>query len=55
MTPEQFVYWLQGYAELTDCAELTTKQWDMVKEKLDGLARNGANHMWRCDPYLVAL
>lgn len=51
MTPEQFVYWLQGYAELTECAELTAKQWDMVKAKLADVARKDA----ACRPVLTPI
>jgi len=33
MTPEQFVYWLQGYAELQQAAP-TKEQWDSIKQHL---------------------
>ncbi len=33
MTPEQFVYWLQGYAELVD-EEPDYDQWEMIKDHL---------------------
>ncbi len=33
MTPEQFCYWLQGYAELNQDAP-TPEQWKAIKEHL---------------------
>lgn len=33
MTAEQFAYWLQGYAELTDAAP-TPEQWQSIREHL---------------------
>lgn len=33
MTPEQFTYWLQGYAELTDEVP-TAEQWQSIREHL---------------------
>lgn len=30
MTPEQFAYWLQGFAELNDKAP-TQEQWDSIR------------------------
>lgn len=33
MTPEQFTYWLQGFAELNTGAP-TTEQWNCIKEHL---------------------
>lgn len=33
MTPEQFAYWLQGYAELAGDAP-TPEQWQSIKEHL---------------------
>lgn len=33
MTPEQFIYWLQGYAEISDKAP-TEKQWEVIKDHL---------------------
>lgn len=33
MTPEQFVYWLQGVAETSEVAP-TDKQWVIIKEHL---------------------
>ena len=33
MTPEQFCYWLQGYAELTE-SQPTPEQWKMMQEHL---------------------
>jgi ribonuclease HIII len=34
MTAEQFVYWLQGYLELSDSKNLTDKQVEMIKQHL---------------------
>lgn len=34
MTPEQFVYWLQGFAELTQGAHPTPEQWKSITEHL---------------------
>lgn len=34
MTPEQFAYWLQGYAEL-NCAAPTEEQWNIIKAHLN--------------------
>ena len=33
MTPDQFVYWLQGYAEINGCAP-SEEQWQVVKDHL---------------------
>lgn len=33
MTPEQFAYWLQGFAEM-HCAPPDEAQWKMVKDHL---------------------
>lgn len=33
MTPEQFCYWLQGFAEITD-GEPTPEQWKAIREHL---------------------
>lgn len=33
MTPEQFVYWLQGFAEMTDDTP-TEEQWQVVRDHL---------------------
>ncbi len=33
MTPEQFCYWLQGYAELNESGP-TPEQWKAIKEHL---------------------
>lgn len=33
MTPEQFTYWLQGFAEITD-SRPTDAQWKSIKEHL---------------------
>jgi hypothetical protein len=37
MTPEQFVYWLQGFFELSKPENLTTEQVKEVKEHLDSV------------------
>ncbi len=34
MSPESFVYWLQGYAELGG-EKPTTEQWNIIKAHLD--------------------
>lgn len=34
MSPEQFVYWLQGFAEMSPQAELSKVQWQIVKDHL---------------------
>lgn len=34
MNAEQFVYWLQGYTELTCGKEPTLEQWKMIREHL---------------------
>jgi hypothetical protein len=33
MTPEQFAYWLQGYAELNETPP-TAQQWQMIRDHL---------------------
>lgn len=34
MTPEQFAYWLQGFAEMNGDKLPTYEQWKMIKEHL---------------------
>lgn len=34
MSPENFVYWLQGYLELSDSKDLDSNQLDIVKDHL---------------------
>lgn len=34
MTPENFCYWLQGYFEIADTADLSKKQTRMIREHL---------------------
>lgn len=34
MTPEQFVYWLQGFVEMNPNAMLTGTQWTILKDHL---------------------
>jgi len=35
MTPEQFAYWLQGYAELNPDLPPTSQQWKAIVEHLN--------------------
>lgn len=35
LTPEQFVYWLQGYMEVENPKQLTPKQTQIVKDHLE--------------------
>jgi hypothetical protein len=35
LTPEQFVYWLQGYAEVSGATAPTSEQWQIIKDHLD--------------------
>ena len=37
MTPEEFVIWLRGFAEAANPYNVTPKQWDSVKQKLDSV------------------
>ena len=34
MTPEQFCYWLQGFAEINPCDALSATQWTIVRDHL---------------------
>lgn len=34
MTPEQFVYWLQGFVELSGAGAPTPEQWKAIREHL---------------------
>lgn len=34
MTPEQFAYWLQGFAELTEGTPPTPEQWKSINDHL---------------------
>ena len=34
MTPDQFVYWMQGFVELADTETLSKTQWQVVKDHL---------------------
>jgi len=34
MTPEQFIYWMQGFAELTETDTISEKQWTVIKDHL---------------------
>jgi CYTH domain-containing protein len=34
MTPEQFVYWLQGFLEIADSNQLTEKQIQIIKDRI---------------------
>lgn len=35
LTPEQFAYWLQGYAEISGATAPTSEQWVVIKEHLN--------------------
>lgn len=37
MTPEEFVIWLKGFAEAANAYNVTPKQWDTIREKLDSV------------------
>jgi len=41
MTPEQFIYWLQGFFELSDAVSLTEKQVKIIKEHLEYVFTKG--------------
>lgn len=45
MTPEQFVYWLQGYFEITNETELTSIQIKCIKDHL-GKVFNRTDIKW---------
>ena len=34
ITPEQFVYWLQGFAEVSDAKSLSEQEWTIIKDHL---------------------
>lgn len=34
MSPQEFVYWLNGFVELSNPEEITKEQWRMIKERL---------------------
>lgn len=34
MTPEQFVYWLQGFAEVNESGTLSAHQWKVIQDHL---------------------
>lgn len=34
MSPETFVYWLQGFVELTETDSISDKQWLVIKDHL---------------------
>ena len=34
MGTENFIYWLQGFVEMTDTDSITDKQWQIIKEHL---------------------
>jgi hypothetical protein len=35
MTAEEFIVWLKGFVEAANPYNVTPKQWDTIKEKLD--------------------
>ena len=35
MTPEQFCYWLQGFAEITDASQISEKEWLVIVDHLN--------------------
>lgn len=35
ITPEQFVYWLAGFLEISDSKSITAKQTQIIKDHLD--------------------
>jgi hypothetical protein len=37
MTPEQFIYWLQGHCEMNPDTLPTYAQWEMIKEHLQSV------------------
>lgn len=37
MTPEEFVTWLQGFVQAANAYNITPKQWEDVKDKLDSV------------------
>lgn len=37
MSPEEFVIWLKGFAEAANPYNVTPKQWEAVKEKLESV------------------
>lgn len=41
MKPEQFVYWLQGYFELTSSNELSEQQVEIIKDHLALVFKKG--------------
>ena len=42
MTPEQFVYWLQGFCEMTE-VEPSSEQWKMIREHLAEVFKKETN------------
>lgn len=34
MTPEQFTYWLQGFAEVSNSKTITEQQWKIIQDHL---------------------
>lgn len=34
MTPEQFAYWLQGFAEMSNQDKISKAQWEMIQDHL---------------------
>ncbi len=45
MTPRDFVFWLQGFFEITDPTEINEKQTQMIKNHLNLVFYHEAEHM----------
>lgn len=54
MTPEQFCYWLQGYAEISGAAP-DQVQWDQIKEHLQLVFRKVTSTPQPLNPLAPAL
>jgi hypothetical protein len=53
MTPEQFVYWLQGYFELTDDTDRLSKREHIIKDHLQEVFTKRTPD--RTQPYVTPL
>jgi hypothetical protein len=51
MTPEQFVYWLQGYTEVAGVTP-TRNQWQVIKDHLQTVFHKETPHV---QPYVTPL